>query len=99
MDEPGARLIGEQLARLRDQLEARLDRLEAAQAHQRALDDERWSALRRELDRLHAEDADHEGRLRDAAQGVTSFRTWIALTSGGSVLAAAAALLKAFLGR
>ena len=98
MNDPEVALIAEQLARMRDNIEARFERLEAATAHRQALDAERWGANRRELDSLHDVLADHERRLRDVRDGVTSYRTWSTLTSGGSVLTSLVAFIKAFFG-
>ncbi len=41
--------------------------------------------------------ADHETRLRDAAAGVTQFRFWSSVTSGGSTAMSLLALLKSFI--
>ena len=40
---------------------------------------------------------DHEVRLRDAAAGVTQFRFWSSVTSGGSTAMSLLALLKSFI--
>ena len=98
MNDPEVALITEQLARMRDNIEARFERLEAAALHRSNLDAEHWQANRRELDTLHKMLQDHEQRLRDVSDGVTSYRTWITLTSGGSALAAIVAFIKAFFG-
>ncbi len=41
--------------------------------------------------------ADHETRLRDAADGVTQFRFWSSVTSGGSTAMSLLALVKSFI--
>ena len=40
---------------------------------------------------------DHETRLRDVATGVTQFRFWSSVTSGGSTAMSLLAVLKSFL--
>ncbi len=40
---------------------------------------------------------DHEERLRDAAAGVTQFRFWSSVTSGGSTAMSLLALVKSFI--
>ena len=42
---------------------------------------------------------DHETRLRDAAAGVTQFRFWSSVTSGGSTAMSLLALLKSFIAK
>lgn len=41
---------------------------------------------------------DHETRLRDVTAGVTQFRFWSSVTSGGSTAMSILALLKTFIG-
>ncbi len=98
MNDPEIALIAEQLARMRDNIEARFERLEASARHRERLDAERWQANRREMDGLHELLVDHEKRLRDVRDGVTSFRTWSTLASSGSTLASIVAFIKAFFG-
>ena len=42
---------------------------------------------------------DHEARLRDVTAGVTQFRFWSSVTSGGSTAMSLLALFKAFIGQ
>lgn len=98
MDESPARLIAEQLAHLADKIEARLQRLEAEQAHQRQLNSERDAALRADLAALHRLLDDHESRLREATAGVTQFKMFAGLASGGSTVAALIALIRTWAG-
>ena len=58
--------------------------------HTRELCEHRLSAVERICE-------DHETRLRDAAAGVTQFRFWSSVTSGGSTAMSLLALLKSFL--
>ena len=51
----------------------------------------------RRLDAVEKICADHETRLRDAAEGVTQFRFWSSVTSGGSTAMSLLALLKSFI--
>ncbi len=51
----------------------------------------------RRLDALEKICGDHETRLRDAAAGVTQFRFWSSVTSGGSTAMSLLALLKSFI--
>jgi len=92
MDDLQATLIGEQLAHLRDNINARLDRLDNLIQHRAALDNEQKAAILAQIADLRLIVTDHETRLRDVAAGVAQFRFLI----GGSSLAALAALIKSF---
>lgn len=72
-------------------LQGRLQRMEQVVAHQQALQEQRL----RQLEGLMA---DHEARLRTATEGVTQFKLFSGLASGGSGLMSLVALFKAFLG-
>jgi len=82
-----AELIAEQLRHTIDLLRAEIDTLQREQSHQRALIEQRLAAL-------EASSSDHEARLRAVTDGVTSFKVWSGLASGGSSLVSLAALLK-----
>jgi hypothetical protein len=58
--------------------------------HIRELNERRLSAIEKICE-------DHEVRLRDAANGVTQFRFWSSVTSGGSTAMSLLALLKSFI--
>jgi hypothetical protein len=90
-EDPEANLIAEQLRHTIDLLRAELSAVKAEQAHIKAMSDHRLAAL---------EEArkDHETRLRDVTAGVTQFKVWAGLASGGSGLISLAALLRAWLG-
>lgn len=47
---------------------------------------------------LESNQKDHEARLRALQDGVTSFKVWSGLASGGSSLVALLALMRAILG-
>lgn len=71
----------------RIQNELRLLRIELQ--HNRELMEQRVSRLEKQSD-------DHETRLRDATNGVTQFRLWTSLSSGGSAILSLTALIKSF---
>ena len=48
------------------------------------------------LDEIEKRLADHETRLRDASTGVTQFRFWSTMSSGGSALMSLAALIRSY---
>ena len=87
MDETSAQLIAEQLGRFKDQLEARMRRLEDDLAHNRELSGEKMAALKADLELLKANQQDHETRLRNVTGLVISLRT-----TGGLLQAGQAAL-------
>lgn len=72
---------------LAEQLKRAIDRLRA---------EERLANQR--LDALEKSAADHEARLRAVSDGVTQFKVWLGLTSGGSGLMSLLAFLRSFLG-
>ena len=86
-----AELVAEQLRHALDLHHADLNEVKLAQQHDRVLANHR-------LEALEAQVRDHEQRLRLATDGVTQFKVWSGLATGGSWLISAAALLKAWLG-
>ncbi len=84
-----AELMAEKLVHAMDMMRAEIAALRAEQGHQRELFDHRIAQL---------EDAakDHEQRLRSNTEGVTQFRQWAGLASGGSAIVSVIALVKAF---
>ena len=58
--------------------------------HIRELSEQRLSAIEKICE-------DHEARLRDVSTGVTQFRFWSSVTSGGSTAMSLLALLKSFI--
>ena len=68
--------------------EVRLIRAELQ--HVRELNELRLNAIEKTCE-------DHETRLRDVSTGVTQFRFWSSVTSGGSTAMSLLALLKSFL--
>jgi hypothetical protein len=86
-----AELIAEQLRHAIDLLRAELELMRQAQDHDREMARQRLKALEEEA-------RDHENRIRTATDGVTQFKMWSGLASGGSWLVSLAALLRAWLG-
>jgi len=86
-----AQLIAERLGRAIDLLRAELGALRSEVAHNSSFSSHR-------LDSLEKIAADHETRLRSATDGVTQFKVFSGLASGGSGLMSLIALLKAYLG-
>lgn len=91
MEDKSAALLTEQLRHANNLLQARIQTLEARLAHQQAMNDQRLGMLEEQI-------RDHETRIRTATEGVTQFKLFSGLASGGSGLMSLAALLKAFLG-
>jgi alpha-D-ribose 1-methylphosphonate 5-phosphate C-P lyase len=91
MDEKTAALLTEQLRHANTLLQARIRTLEARLTHSQVLNNQRLSLLETQM-------RDHETRLRAATEGVTQFKLFSGLASGGSGLMSLAAILKAFLG-
>ena len=84
-------LLTEQLRHANHLLQAQIKTLEARLAHQGAMNHQR-------LVTLEAQVRDHEARIRTATEGVTQFKLFSGLTSGGSSLVSLVALIKAFFG-
>ncbi len=89
--EPGQQLIIEQLKHLATLQQAEFKALRSHMDHIEALATFRLAALEEQA-------ADHETRIRAATEGVTQFKLFSGLASGGSSVMALIALLKAFLG-
>ena len=91
MSDDRSTLFTEQLVRANNLLQAQIKTLEARLAHQQAMNAQRLAMLEEQV-------RDHEKRIRVATEGVTQFKLFSGLTSGGSGLMSLVALLKAFLG-
>lgn len=91
MEDKAAALLTEQLRHANNLMQARIKTLEARQTYQQALNDQR-------LSRLEEQARDHETRIRAATEGVTQFKLFSGLASGGSGLMSLVALIKTFLG-
>ena len=70
--------------------ELRLMRAELA--HVRELNERRLAAVEKICE-------DHEARLRDVTAGVTQFRFWSSVTSGGSTAMSLLAMVKSFIAK
>jgi hypothetical protein len=90
-DTSEADLIAEQLRHTIDLLRADLAAARQVMEHDRELTGLRLKALEEQA-------RDHETRIRLATDGVTTFKVWSGLATGGSWLVSAAALLRAWLG-
>lgn len=91
MDEDSsAQLLTEQLKHLNTLYKARIDALEEKLRHNKEISDHRLSELETSI-------KDHETRIREATQGVTQFKLFSGLASGGSGIMSLVALIKAFL--
>ena len=80
-----------QLRHMNSLLHARLDKVESEAGYQLA-------ALEQRVRQLEAAQTDHEQRLRSATEGVTQFKLFAGLASGGSSLMSLVAILRVFLG-
>ena len=90
MDESTA-LLTEQLRHANALLQAQIKTLDARLAHQQAMSQQRLVMLEEQI-------RDHETRIRTATEGVTQFKLFSGLASGGSGLMSLVALINAFLG-
>jgi len=98
MGEDQTAVISEQLGRLKDNIESRLQRIEVLINHQNEISEERLRALRVEVGDLRRAKEDHETRIRSATEGVTQFKMYSGLANGGSGLLSIIALVKSFFG-
>jgi hypothetical protein len=89
--EEQAALFAEQMRHALDLLRAEVDTLRALHEH-----DMEMCSLR--LTSLETAVRDHELRIRADTDGVTQFKMWAGLASGGSGLMALAALIRSFFG-
>jgi len=88
-NDPSSQLLAEQLKHLNTLYKARMDALEEKLKHTKEISDHRLSAL-------EASSRDHETRIRAATQGVTQFKLFSGLASGGSGLMSLVALIRSF---
>lgn len=91
MEDKATALLTEQLRHANNLMQARINTLEARLAHQQAMNHQRLAVLEEQI-------RDHETRIRAATEGVTQFKLFSGLASGGSGLISLVAILKAFLG-
>jgi len=108
-EDPLYLLVKEQLSRIQDRFDARSAHLEEMLQHQSQISQERISSLSENTKTLrddlrdHEKDLrdkldDHETRIRSLTDSATTSRTWQNLFTGGSLLTAIAAFIRAFFG-
>lgn len=98
MEDTDVKLLAEQLGRFQDQIRARMDLLDVNLAHQAAINDVKFESSAKELGGMQVAVNDHETRIRAATDGVTTFKAWVGLASGGSVVLSIIGFLKAMFG-
>ncbi len=99
MDDTQVQLIAEQLNRLRDNIDARLKRLEVSLQHYQDLDKEKLDFTRSEIAELKKDLQDHETRLRSMDDTVTTQKTYQTIaTAGQAALTLIASAIAAWLG-
>lgn len=91
MEDKTAALLTEQLQHANHLLQAQIKALEGKVGHLQAMNEQRLAALEEQA-------RDHETRIRAATEGVTQFKLFSGLASGGSGLMSLVALLRTFLG-
>lgn len=89
--EPNPDLIAEQIKHIQTFYNGRLSSLEDRITSQRDFYEHRIKILEEQI-------RDHETRIRTATEGVTQFKLFSGLASGGSSLISLAALVKTFFG-
>ena len=72
-----------------ESIRGELKLIRAELQHTRELSERRLTAIEKICE-------DHEGRLRDVTNGVTQFRFWSSVSSGGSTAMSLLALLRSF---
>lgn len=99
MDDTQAQLIAEQINRIKDNIDARLKRLETSLEHYQALDREKLDFTRSEITKLKDDLKDHEARLRSMDDIVTTQKTYQTIaTAGQAALTLIASAIAAWLG-
>lgn len=76
--------------RLLEEVRGEIRLIRADLEHLKTLNEQRLKAIEKICE-------DHETRLRDVTAGVTQFRFWSSVTSGGSTAMSLLAMLKSFL--
>lgn len=99
MDELQAQLIAEQFNRLKDNIEARFQKLERQQAHEMALNTEKLTQIHGELLQIHKMLDDHEQRIRKVDDMVIAQRSSTTIMQAmQAVLTLIASAIAAYLG-
>jgi hypothetical protein len=97
-EDPLYLLIKEQLSRIQDRFDARSIHLEEMLHHQSQISQDRIFSLLENTKTLRDDLRDHETRIRSLTDSATTSRTWQNLFTGGSLLTAIAAFIRAFFG-
>ena len=99
MEDSQALLIAEQLNRLRDNIDARLKRIEATVDHYQTLESEKLLAVKNDLKSMQDDISDHETRIRTVDDSVISLKTMATIAQAvQAALTLVAASLAAWLG-
>lgn len=77
-------------SQLLEEIRGEMKLMRAELEHLRMLNEQRLKSIEKICE-------DHETRLRDVTAGVTQFRFWSSVTSGGSTAMSLLAVLKSFL--
>jgi hypothetical protein len=91
MEDTQAALLAEQLRHTVDLLRAELDSVKATQSHNTDFMAHRLAVMEKRVD-------DQEVRIRSATDGVTQFKVFSGLASGGSSILAIIAFLRSVIG-
>jgi hypothetical protein len=99
MEDSQALLIAEQLNRLKDNIDARLKRLETTIDHYQTLEGEKLLAVKAEIKQIKEITSDHETRIRTVDDAVISLKTYATIAQAGqAALTLIAAAIAAWLG-
>jgi predicted GTPase len=99
MDELQAQLIAEQFNRLKDNIEARFQKIERQQSHQADLSAEKLAQIHSQLDQIQKILDDHENRIRTVDDAVIAQRSSTTIVQAVQVaLTIIASAIAAYLG-
>ncbi|NMC29381.1 MAG: hypothetical protein GYA45_04850 [Pelolinea sp.] len=99
MDELQAQLIAEQFNRLKDNIEARFQKIERQQSHQADLSAEKLAQIHAQLDQIQKILDDHENRIRTVDDAVITQRSSTTIMQAVQVaLTIIASAIAAYLG-
>ena len=99
METAEAQLIAEQLNRLKDNIDARLKRLEATIDHYQSLDAEKMVGVKTEISQIKEDLKDHETRIRTVDASVISLKSYATIAQAAQAgLTLIAAAIAAWLG-
>jgi hypothetical protein len=99
MDDTQAKLLTEQLSRLKDSINSRLQQVSSELEHHKTLEIERLNLLRLQIKSNHDQTKDQEDRIRKIDDAVFSNKTMTTLIQAGqAALTLIAAAIAAWLG-